>query len=149
MFASVIAISGFTAAIATALTLQSLESPVESARDLPQVRVGTVAASTSETWLEEHGIGHRTFDSPVAAIQALEQDDLDAVVYDKPLLHWLVSERSSGLRILPDTLERQDYGIALPEGSPLREELNRAILRRITSAPWRDTLTRYLGSDEG
>lgn len=149
MFASVIAISGFTATIATALTLRSLESPVESAADLPQVRVGTVAASTSETWLSERGIGNKTFPGPEKAIDALEAGRVDAVVYDRPILQWLVSERTSGLRILPDTLERQDYGIALPSESPLRESLNRAILETITSAPWRDTRARYLGGDDG
>lgn len=148
MFASVIAISGFTATIATSLTLSSLETAVQSSADLPEARVATVRGSTSAAWLEERGIGFRAWDTPEEAVAALESGEVEAVVYDRPILQWLVAERASGLRILPETLERQDYGIALPTGSAMREDLNRAILRVIGSPSWRDVRTRYLGAGD-
>jgi ABC-type amino acid transport substrate-binding protein len=39
----------------------------------------------------------------------------------------------------------QDYGIALPQKSPLREPINRALLEIIDSPAWQGTLAQYLG----
>jgi len=45
-----------------------------------------------------------------------------------------------------DTLfEEQNYGIALPENSELREAINRVILEIIHSTEWKDILRKYLG----
>ena len=47
--------------------------------------------------------------------------------------------------MLPQTFDRQDYGFALPQGSALREPINRALLAIIAEPEWNQTLTRYLG----
>lgn len=49
--------------------------------------------------------------------------------------------------ILPYSFREQDYGIALQEGSPLREPINRGLLGIINSPAWQDTLSLYLGSE--
>jgi ABC-type amino acid transport substrate-binding protein len=50
------------------------------------------------------------------------------------------------LTVLESVFDRQDYAFALPQGSDLREPINRAILEYLASDAWRDTLTEYLGS---
>jgi ABC-type amino acid transport substrate-binding protein len=49
------------------------------------------------------------------------------------------------LRVLPFVLQREDYGIALPQNSPIREPVNQALLRIIRSDDWDEQLERYLG----
>ena len=56
-------------------------------------------------------------------------------------------EFAESLVVLPSTFQRQDYGIALPSGSPLRESLNRELLRHLQGPAWRATLLRYIGSE--
>jgi ABC-type amino acid transport substrate-binding protein len=147
MFTSVIIISGFTAAIASTLTVGQLATAVEGPEDLPGVRVAAVAAATSETYLRERRIDHVTFETPLEALRAVESDDVQAAVHDAPILRYLArTELGGAVRVLPRTFERQDYSIAVTEGSVLREPISRVLLRVISEAEWQDVLFRYLGS---
>ena len=68
------------------------------------------------------------------------------MVYDAPLLRYLaLTEFQDTIDILPVTFERQDYGIAFPAESRLREPINRLILEKISQPAWQDVLRRYLG----
>ncbi|HEY7774655.1 MAG TPA: hypothetical protein VIC26_15835 [Marinagarivorans sp.] len=55
------------------------------------------------------------------------------------------SESPKKTRILPKTFLRQDYAIALPEGSTLRDKINPALWELITSEDWQMALSKYLG----
>jgi ABC-type amino acid transport substrate-binding protein len=146
MFGSIIIISSFTAAIASALTVSQLESGIQGPEDLPGARVGTVRGATSEAYLRGRRAKVRTYDSPADALAALGAGKVEAVVYDEPVLRYLVNNESTALlRVLPRTFEPQNYAIALPHGSPHRENINRMILERTSEAAWQDTLYRYLG----
>ncbi len=146
MFASVIIISSFTAAIATALTVDKLDQSISGVDDLYQLRVLTLPGSTSEALLKSRMIRHQATGSLTEALDALAQGDADAVVYDAPVLRYLVSQQyPDRLRVLLEVLQRQDYGIALQAGSPLREDVNRELLRIVRSDEWQTLLDRYLG----
>ncbi len=112
------------------------------------MRVATVTASTSEGYLRGRGIGYQAFGSVGEALQALANGSQDAVVYDAPILRYLAVHELDGVQVLPRTFARQDYAIALPEGSPLREPIGRDLLRRISEPGWRDVLVRYTGAIE-
>jgi len=80
------------------------------------------------------------------ALEDLAAKRVDAVVYDAPLLRYEVLNRySDKLQVLSGVFDRQDYAFALPQGSDLREPINRAILEYLTDDDWQDTLTSYLG----
>ncbi len=146
MFVAIIIISGFTAAITSSLTVTQLEAPIKGPKDLPNVRVGTLAATTSAAYLENNRISFRTFKKPVEGLREIVEGKLDAFVYDAPLLRYLVHKGWPGrLDVLPQTFVRQDYGIALPEGSPLREPINRILLLKIRDDAWLDILQQYFG----
>ena len=146
MFTSVAIISGFTAAIASALTVGRLSSPVQGPEDLPRVRVATVASSTSERYLADRHVMHTAYPDASAALAALTGGEADAVVYDAPILQYLIARELNGrAHVLPGTFQRQDYAIALSEGSPLRERVNRVLLEKTGQPDWQDLLFRYLG----
>jgi len=146
MFTSVIIISGFTAAIASSLTVGSMGSMVEGPEDLPRVRVTTLGGTTSADYLRNEQIRFQTAPTVEEAVALLAAGDTDAVVYDAPILQYLCQSKTPGrLTVLAKTFQRQDYGIALPPGSPLREPLNQAILEQLRSPWWQDVLYRYLG----
>lgn len=146
MFTSVIVISFFTAAIATALTVQTLAAGIDGPEDLMRVSVGAVANTTSSDWLRARDITPRTYDDPRAALRALASGDIDAVVHDEPILRWLL--RKSGddrITVLPRVIERQDYAFVLPPGDPRRESINHALLEEIEGDRFERSLEQYLG----
>lgn len=146
MFASIIMISGFTAAIASSLTVNRLESKVRGPADLGKVRVVSTPGSTSASYLRSARVRFQAVESPAAGLQAVAGRSADALVYDAPILRYLVNSDHAGvLDVLPQTFERQDYGIAFPQASPLREPVNRILLKKIRDPEWQDLLFRYLG----
>ncbi len=147
MFAGIIMISGFTAAIASSLTVAKLATKVQGPDDLPRARVSTVAASTSERYLESRHLRYESFPPGQAALDALAEGRVDATVYDRPILRYLTHHGKGGLAVLPQTFARQDYAIALPQGSALREPIDLAMLEIIADPAWQNVLERYLGNE--
>ena len=146
MFTSVIIISSFTAAIASSLTVTQLELKVRGPKDLPKVRVASVRGSTSDAYLTSQRITFDRLDSAIEGLKAVEAGKLDAMVYDAPVLRYLISNDLNGtLRVLPQTFERQYYAIGLPQGSELRERINRVLVQRISQPEWQGILQKYLG----
>lgn len=147
MFASVITISGFTAAIASVFTVQQIHGNIKGPQDLYGHIVGTVAGSTGEKYAQERLLNLQSQDDPEHALSALVQGKVAAVVYDLPILRY-ITKRNYGhqITVLPQAFERQDYAIALPAKSELREDINRALLRYIVSQEWQQHLSRYLGN---
>ena len=146
MFASVIIISSFTAAIATALTVGQLGGKVQGKDDLGRARIATLANSTSADYLRRNHHRFRSVDDIDQALALLAQGNIDAVVYDAPILRYRILQNfEDRLFVLPGSFDSQDYGIALPDGSPLRESINRALLERLDTEAWDEIVFKYLG----
>lgn len=147
MFASVISISAFTAAIASSLALEQLSTRIHGPEDLPGNRVGTVEDSTSAAYLKRNRVRSVGYDSAEEALEDLRDGATHAVVYDAALLNYLISKNfEDTLKVLPQRFENQNYSIGLPTNSPLREPINRELLDITSREAWRDTLDKYLGT---
>jgi ABC-type amino acid transport substrate-binding protein len=131
MFTSIVIISSFTASIASVITLTSIQGKVSKVSDLAKVTTGTVEASSTAEELKDRNISFETYKNYELGLQALEKGEIDAFVYDKPLLSYLIKEvkKSNKLFILPIDFAKQSYGIALPEKSKIREPINRSLLK--------------------
>jgi polar amino acid transport system substrate-binding protein len=146
MVTSVIIIASFTAALSSVLTLNQLRGNVHNEADLRYVRAAAIAGTETTEYLDRERIAHQDFSNPEAGLLALRKGNIDAVVYDRPILQWLVNEHFSGtLRVLPTTFDPQVYAIALPSGSNLRTPINLALLDAVRSDWWQETVSRYLG----
>lgn len=146
MFASIIVISGMTAAIASALTVSQLNVGIQDVEDLSGVKVGVVKGSTGADFIRRRGISATPFESARAAVAELGEGNVDAVVYDAPVLQYLAHTATDAkIRILPRLLEPSQYAIGLPEHSSMRETYNRLILDKLEGDAWRQLLKRYLG----
>lgn len=145
MFTSVIIISSFTASITSALTINKLSTRVQDKDDLAQVRVASVPNSYSSYWLDRENLGYQNYPSLAAALQAVNKGQVDAVVYDAPLLKYQLRKGFANLSVLPETFAPQDYAIVLPPADARREEINRALLGYVRGAEWREAVNQYLG----
>ena len=148
MFAAIIIISFFTATVTSTLTVDRLESSIKGPEDLVHVRVATIAGSTSAAYLDHHAIKHRDVATVLAGEQAVLAGDIDAMVYDAPILQYVAKHDLGGaVMVLPTVFDHQDYALALPDGSPLREQINRVLLKELGSDHWHALVERYLGKD--
>lgn len=148
MFAGLFIIASFTAAVTSTMTVTQLQSRIAGPNDLRRVRVATVEGSTAEAYLRRRRLSSRGVGDAREALELLRDGRVDAVVYDAPILRYEVLENFGGeLFVLPGTFDEQDYAFALPEGSELRERLNQAVLRRVASPEWAESLRRYLGEE--
>ena len=146
MFAGIILISGFTAAITSSLTVTSLESHIKGPSDLPKVTVGTIKGTTSEHYLKKNHIYFYPYDSVSEGLKAVNEGRIDTFVYDAPILRYLIQKDYAGdIKVLTRKIARQDYGIALIQNSPLREAVNLVLLSEIKEKWWEDMIEQYLG----
>jgi polar amino acid transport system substrate-binding protein len=147
MFAGLIMISGFTAAIASALTVDKLDVGINSLSDLYNVRVGTVRNSSSEEYLTQNSVDFITMENIEKGIDLIKQNRIDALVYDAPILKYYIKSQniSNEVKVLSIILDPIHYAFALPTGSPLREAINRILLREIDNVEWTKTINSYLG----
>ncbi len=150
MLVSLVLVSLFTAVITTTLTVAHMATVVRDVQDLFTVRVGTVAATTSETFLERQRVDFRVYQAALEAMDALAKGQIDAMVFDQPVLQYLAKAHFPGrVKVLGRHFDPQDYAFALPNGSPLRKPINQALLKRIHGDSWKQVLFQYLGSEAG
>jgi polar amino acid transport system substrate-binding protein len=146
MIALVIAIAVFTAGITSALTTKRLRGAVNTVTDLTSVEVATVGGTATEDALSRMRIKYSAVASPKDGFQALQEGKIDALVYDRPILAWMIRQGGlSGVDLTEVTFQPQNYAIALQNESMLRKRINVALLETEQSDWWKDMLFRYLG----
>ncbi|MEI7839421.1 MAG: transporter substrate-binding domain-containing protein [Methylococcaceae bacterium] len=149
MFTAILMISTFTATMSSSITVNKLQSAINSPDDLAKIKVGTVKNSTSEKYLNKNNRNYEGYKTASESLEALSQKKVGAVVYDIATLQYLVNTEFNGvLRVLPVTFEKQNYAIALPLNSPMRKQINHALLNKLSQPNWQSILYRYLGDAE-
>ncbi len=145
---SVIAIAVLTAGLTAQLTVKQLQGLVHGVDDLQSVRVGVVRDTASLDYLTRRGIGFHTYNTANDGLTALQAGKLDAFVYDRPLLAWTIRRGfADTLDILDVTFDRQNYAIAVPNGSALRQSINLMLLPLLNSQWWEELNKQYLGRE--
>lgn len=145
MLGSIIAIAVFTAGVTSVLTVKQMEGLVQTESDLASAKVGDLANSSTEAYLASRRIRHNGYPSVQAGLDALRAGRIDAFVYDRPLLSWMIArDYNTSLRVLDVTFEKQNYAVALPKGSQLREELDLALLQILETDWWDQATFQYL-----
>ncbi len=148
MFAGLILASSFTAAITTALTVGRLESGISSLKDLRGQPVATLKESTAVDAVRDYGLAAVSFATIDECLDALQREEVRAVIYDSAILRYILLGGYPELRLLPDEFYVRHYGFLLPQDSPLREPLNRELLRVLEEERWISLKRRWLGQDQ-
>ena len=143
MFASIFLVSLFSATLASSFVVGQLKTGVTGPADLPRVRVAVVSGTAGEEWSSLQGLTMRNYPFVIQASKALQRGDVQALVHERAILGHMVKEYGwRELQILPHTLAVRDYAIALPQGSALKEPINRALLKVVHRPAWKDTVQK-------
>ncbi len=146
MFASIFLVASFTAAITASLTLGELSGKIRGLGDLHSVRVGSVAHSESLDFLTQRGIAVRPFENVQDGLQAIADGEIDAFVFNEIVLKYLSRTNYPGrIHVLPEIFDHYYVGMAMPQGSALREPLNRSLLKNIDTNAFLRLKERYIG----
>jgi ABC-type amino acid transport substrate-binding protein len=145
MFAAIIIISGFTAAIASSLTVSSLQTRINGLDDLRTAKVAVLKDSSAAVFLSQERVRFREYENLEDAISALANAQVDAVVHDAPMLKYeLKLQGHEQLHVLPNKIEDQYYAFGLRNQLELRESINRALLQTLAQDDWNDLVEEYL-----
>jgi polar amino acid transport system substrate-binding protein len=109
--------------------------------------VGTQVGTTNEITAKAiFGDSVRSFDTFGAAIQALLNNDVDAVVVDRPAAEGYI-EAQGGLMTVEESLSGiQGLAFAFPPGSDLIDPINAAMDRLIETGVWDDIFVKWFQS---
>lgn len=148
-FVGVVVVSVISGQVTSALTMQKIEASsalIQDADDLRRRSVATVEGTTSVQALDARGAKVRAVSTIGEAFVQLERGQVDAVVYDAPVLLAHVSGPGAGHVVLVgDMFEKQDYGFAFPPGSALRELVNRALLKLQSNGTYDRLYRKHFG----
>jgi len=135
------------AQLSSAITLQNLQSDITDHRDLRNKIVATVAGTTSVDTLDDLGaivVPVKVIDE---AIKKLLQHEVDAVVFDSPtILYYAHNEQAGKVAVIGNLFDLQYYGFLFPQGSKLREPVNRALLRMHETGLYHKIFNKWFGS---
>ena len=149
MFVGLFVLGYFTAGVAATFAVQEVVGHITGPDDLFGKQVATIKRSTAAEYLAQQGIRHQTFEHEEGAYNALIAGEVDAVVYDAPVLqHYALDEGLGQVKVVGLVFQAQNYGMALPVDSPYREALNLALLRLIERGEYQELYSKWFGGEE-
>lgn len=146
MIVSLLIFSYVTGTIAGLTSTNIQNSEIEEISDLSGAKVATISGSSTEAFLMDNGIDkYSKYNTVAEGLEALSEGDVDAFVYDTPVLKYWIKEENLEDRITlsSKTYDTQFYAFAISENSNLRETLNLGILNKTKGDSWNSLLFRY------
>ncbi len=147
MFISVVFIAYFTATVTASLTVDQLQSNIKGPNDLPGKKIATIVGSTSTNYLTQQKLDAREFKQINEAYDALNNSEVDAIVYDAPILLYYAAHDGKGkVQVVGNIFRKESYAIALPNGSPYRKQINNALLSLQEKGTYQELYDKWFAS---
>ena len=147
MLTAIVIISGFTASIASTLTVQSLGRTIEDLEDMRKSgNIGSIYASSSEEFLNNNDISiQELYPDIEQALHALSAQDIEVLVYDRTVLDYTISQLqlTTKVSLLQVSFNQQYRSFFLPKNSPHQSWINPLLVRKINEASWPELLKKY------
>lgn len=107
----------------------------------------TKAGSTSEHYLRENGYKYTPINTTKEAFFELYNDNVDAVLFDQPVLkYYLQNDKDNELQLLNEGVKKQFYGIVMPHGFKLREQINQTLLEIREDGTYQKLYEKWFGT---
>lgn len=120
---------------------------IKSIEDVDGKTIATRVGSTSENYLAENTDAKaEAFPEIVEAYQVVMQQKVDAVLYDLPnVLYYSNKEAGGKIKTVGERLTGEDYGIAFPKGSELRDKIDDALTTLKEDGTYGDIYEKWFG----
>ena len=147
MFTALLFISGFTASIASSLTINQLQWSASGISDFKEQKVGCMSASGTLDYLKTHFFNDiKLYDGLQEGLQGLIDREVDAYLYDEPILKYRITHEAAfqQLEVLPIKFDLQFYAFAFAkEREEIKDLVSQKILEHTESMEWRFILAEY------
>jgi polar amino acid transport system substrate-binding protein len=139
--------ASFTAAITAKLTVQHLQDSIQGIADLRDKRVATVESSTAYYYLRQVELKKVfKYGDIVQAYEALKNQEVEAIVYDAPVLqYYMFLEKEPTTKLVYPLFKRENYAIAFPTGSQYREKINQILLKLQENGEYEKLREKWFG----
>jgi ABC-type amino acid transport substrate-binding protein len=125
----VILIAQLTAMVTSSQTVARLQSQIRGPADLPGKTIAATPGTIAGDYLNGLGLSFTKMANPDEGIQMLKQERVQAVVLSAAILEYLAAKPSNSmLQVVGPVFRPYKIGIAVREGSPLRKQINQALL---------------------
>lgn len=142
----VVLVAQFTATMTSSLTVQKLRSDIRGPADLSGRVLGSVPGSIAAEWLTARGMAYTPVHSPEQGLAMLAGGQVQAIVYNASTLSYWATRLSGGqAQVTGPVFHPEKYAIALPLGSPLRKQVNTALLELVENGTWEELHRRWFG----
>jgi polar amino acid transport system substrate-binding protein len=129
MFVGVVFVAFYTAQLSASLTAQKIQGAISGPEDLGGKRVAATAGSTAAAALRDLNAKVVEVERIEEAYAALDDNKVDAVVFDAPVLLYYAAHDGKGrVHAIGETFRKEDYGIVFATGNPLQKRVNNALL---------------------
>ncbi|WP_066707309.1 transporter substrate-binding domain-containing protein [Celeribacter ethanolicus] len=130
VISSLFLVSVFVARITAVLTIDAIQSNVSGIGDLYGKSIGTVESSTASDFLTRRDLRFTGYANPTEMLEAFEAREVEAIVFDAPILAYYVTHAGKGkARLVGPIFLPENYGIALPTNSPYADQINHSLLK--------------------
>ena len=147
MFTGVVFVALYTAQLAATLTVQQIGGGINGPDDLAGKRVATTRGSTAATAVRALNGQVLEVEQIAEAYEALERRTVDAVVFDSPVLLFYAANAGKGrVTTVGAPFRKEDYGIVFPSGSPLRNQVNVALLALREDGTYQRIYDKWFGT---
>lgn len=127
--------------------MQQIRGSITGPDDLPGKRVATTRNSTAAAYLRQQKVDLVEVEQIDAAYKALIGKDVDAVVFDAPELSYYAGHDGKGkVQLVGPVFRKENFDIVFAPDSPLRKEVDRALLDLRESGDYQRLEETWFGS---
>ncbi len=147
MLSSVALVSLVSASLVSRLTAERVEnSSIRAESDLTGKKLAAVAQSSGAEYLDELHLKYEKYENLAEALSSLANGQSNAVVNSVGALQYLVAARFAQVIRVPRVLLAPAFmAIALPDNSPLKKPIDRALIKITASPEWKSVEELYFG----
>ncbi|HNT56868.1 MAG TPA: glutamine ABC transporter substrate-binding protein GlnH [Syntrophales bacterium] len=131
------------------LMVGASEKDIKSVEDLGNKTVATKLGTTSADFAKSLKTKEvKLYPNIDGAYLELQAGGADAVIFDSPaILYYIKTEGQGKVKTVGPLYQGQPYGIAFPQGSPLRDKVSVTILKFMEGDVYKNIYRKWFGSD--
>ncbi len=146
MLIAMLSVSSLTAGIATTLTLAQLDrGAIDKPEQLADHRVAVLRETVGARFARSFGAHTRSVASVREALALLKDGRVDAVVHDRPILQYRISQSDTDFFLSDPVSGPQDYAFAAAPDTDLARQLTVGLLKATEQGEVADLTSKWLG----
>ena len=140
----VVLVAQLTATVTSSQIVARFQSEIRGPADLPGKTIAATPATIAGDYLTGLGLPFTRMANPDEGIRMLTQGEVQAVLLNSAALQYLAAKRGKGvLQVVGPIFRPYKIGFVVREGSPLRKEINKALLAMYADGTYEDIYAKW------